>query len=185
MYVVCVRKGDKYGPEYTWAIKKMAREHMGMEAICLGDDLPFIYPFQGWWAKLELFAPEREDLRPCFYLDLDTYLMDDCRDFLFEPDKLWLIRDFYQPQRSNSGLMILPKDTQSIWQAGLRSNHRGDGDFFRTCSHEVLQEYFDGIYSYKAHSRDEPKGRICCFHGKPKPHEAEGWAGEYWQRLIA
>jgi len=177
-----VRQGDKYGEDYVRMLRAMVREHCGTDLICLGDDAPLRYGFKGWWAKIELFAPENEFLRPCLYFDLDTYLLDDCRDMLVEPDGLWLIRDLGHPRRSNSGVMLIPKDTGAIWNAA--KTWRGelvDGDFLNLQPHRQLQSRFDGIVSYKLDARHEPKGRVVCFHGEPKPHQADGWAGDVWR----
>lgn len=192
MYVVCVRQGEKYGPEYVTALRRQVKEHTGQELICLTDqeDTPgykcwMRYGFEGWWSKIELFAPEWECIRPCFYLDLDTYVRDDVSDFLIEPEDLWLIRDLNVPTRGNSGLMILPERTHEIWNAALQwQGKRVDGNFLTTQKYKPMQDHFHGIHSYKNECRERPKGRIICFHGKPKPHETEGWAKEYWNHYA-
>ena len=183
MNVVCVRQGNKYGREYVAALRRMVAEHVGAELICLGDDRP-IKSYTGWWSKLELFAPWNADLRPCLYFDLDTYLLGDCRDMLVDTGELWLIRDFHKPQRANSGVMILPADTDAIWQAHFKwDEYRVDGDFLTTQPHRILQDRFAGIVSYKVHCLHNPQGRVVCFHGVPKPHQlTSGWGKQIWER---
>lgn len=140
--------------------------------------------YEGWTAKMELFAPWNEHLRPCLFFDLDTFVLGDIEDVRAnEGDKLWLIRDFYHSHRSNSGMMIIPKDTDRIWDKFTRTPlHKfRDGDFLNRFNHEILQDTYPGIVSYKADDcREEPKGRIVCWHGKPKPHECDGWVQEHW-----
>lgn len=140
--------------------------------------------YQGWVSKMELFAPWNKDLRPCVYFDLDTYILWDVSDLLtMRPTDLWLIRDFYFPEKSNSGVMVIPEDTDEIWEAFLRDTSYPfkDGDFLNQFPHRILQDNYSGIVSYKADDcYDEPKGRVVCFHGVPKPHECKGWAGEIW-----
>lgn len=161
----------------------MVREYAGVEAVCLGDDVPLLYGFKGWWSKIELFAPEHEDLRPCFYLDLDTFIRAPIHDFMEIPAELWLIRDLGAPKKSNSGLMKIPKYTDSIWTAAQKwRGEQVDGDFLSTQPHRILQDYHDGIVSYKYHCRELPRGRIVCFHGRPRPHETGGWVREHWIR---
>lgn len=181
MYVVTVRTGDKCGEDYEIALRRQVAEHLDKTLVVVREQQ---YPFEGWWSKIELFSPEFL-FRPCLFFDLDTYILDDCRDLLFEPDDLWLIRDLGQPDRSNSGVMIIPENTSQIWEASKDWTTNADGDFLTTQPHKVLQDHFDGIVSYKRHAKREPCGRVVCFHGKPKPHEAQGWAGERWAELTS
>lgn len=134
---------------------------------------------------MELFAPWNEDLRPCLFIDLDTFVLWDISDILETKVKdLWLIRDFYYPERSNSGLMLIPKDTSHIWahKQGFGEQDFRDGDYLNNFPHKIMQDSFVGIKSYKADNlKDDPKGRIVCFHGVPKPHECEGWVKEIYE----
>jgi len=177
--VVCVRHG-KYPKVYVEKLRRQVKTHFGEALVCLGDDVPLKSP-QGWWCKTELFAPWNAFLRPCVYLDLDTFILDDCRDLLFDTEDLWLIRDFNHSARSNSGVMIIPKDTQSIWDnLSTWSGKLNDGDYLTTQPHKILQDHFAGIVSYKIHCQNGPTGRIICFHGRPKPPDTTGWAKEVW-----
>lgn len=163
-------------------LKRMTLEYAGTEAICLGDDISFQYPWKGWGAKIELFSPGFV-YRPCLYLDLDTYLLGDIRRFLEEPDKLMLIRDFNKPRRGNSGVMQIPRNVDKIWDIVKTYDGRSpDGNLLNTCPHGYLQDkYPNQIVSYKADKcTDKPEVPIMCFHGKPKPHTSEGWAREEW-----
>lgn len=45
-----------------------------------------------------------------------------------------------------------------------------------------FRDRFEGVCSYKRDAREAPAGRIVCFHGKPNPPEADGWAAEHWSR---
>ncbi len=194
MNVFLVRQGDRFPVEYTTMLKRMVREHAGIDALVLGDgedaNIPLRYGFTGYWSKIELFSPELEPYRPLFFLDLDTYILSDIRDVLeMDPVHLVLIRDFYNHDRSNSGLMLIPKDVEQIWQdaQGKENTHNGqDGNFLNTQRHSIMQNYVSGIVSYKADQcYTEPKGRILCFHGKPKPHQTEGWAKDVWDQYTA
>lgn len=192
MNVVCVRQGTKYGPEYVAALRRQVAEFTDRELICLTDqsDTPgpvsyMVHGLTGWWSKIELLSPEQEALRPCFYLDLDTFIRAPIHDLLEPVDELWLIQDFGSKRWSNSGLMKLPKDTNEIWKAA--QNWQGpwaDGEFLKTQPHQRLTDQFAGIHSYKFHCREHARGRIVCFHGRPRPHEAEGWAAEHWRHYT-
>lgn len=190
--VVSARWGDKYGPEYSDALRAQVP---GL--VVLGEDRPFIEPdkFEKWWCKHELFRPENADLRPALFIDLDTYVMGDLTPILELPgDRLWLIADFNRPEkRSESGLFIAPAGPVSdeIWRKAClpqARNFYGDGAFLNTLPHSRITDEVDGIMSYKVHRLQESsKGaRIVCFHGKPNPHEVgEGWAKDFWTTKIS
>jgi hypothetical protein len=172
-------------------LRDMVEKHADQELLVLGDqedaDVRMQYKYTGWWSKMELFSPEMEKYRPLFFLDLDTYVLGDIRDIVAsDPLHLVLIRDFYNPKRSNSGLMLIPKNVTEIWQNsnGQYNTHNGqDGNYLNTQRHAIMQNFWDGIVSYKKDQcYESPKGRIVCFHGRPKPHEADGWAQEVWER---
>jgi len=192
--VAVVRQGEKYGPEYVDLLRGMCPGCVVLtdqsypdDGIALKDDWP------GWWSKIELFGPRFRKHRPCLYLDLDTYVLGDIRDLLeCESDDFWMLRDFNVPSKGQSAVMLLPKDTEPIYERfkrhaeGHMRLHRGGGDqeFLGTFPFRFLQDRFKGILSYKRHKLQlAPEGRIVCFHGKPKPHETEGWARDIWNSL--
>jgi len=181
--VSCVRQGTRFSDKYVQAL-------LHLDPVTLTDvDTPgrtraLRNNYAGWTAKMELFAPWNEDLRPCFYLDLDTIVLDNIDDILHtEVNELWLIRDLYNSEKSNSGLMLIPKDTTEIWDVFQNHTMRPgrkflDGHFLSAFPHKIIQDEFDGIVSYKADNlEDGPKGRICCFHGYPKQEDLNNWAG--------
>lgn len=193
--VVVVRQGDKYGPEYPELLRKQVAENADVPVRfkVLGNgtdaDKLLVNSWPGWWSKLELFAPWNVDLRPCLFLDLDTYILGNIDDLVcFRPDRLTMLRDFNRPERGQSAIMAIPEDVGHIWSAfnqdpsgAMRRYPGGDQAFLGQFPMGFLQDRFEGIYSYKVdRMQDAPRGRICCFHGKPKPHETEGWAREVW-----
>lgn len=188
MHVVTVRIGEKFGEEYETALRAQVARHMGADLQVVRES-----GFSGYWSKMELFRPGFP-FRPCVFFDLDTFLVDDCRGlFEFDTGDLWLIRDLGNPNRSNSGVMVIPENTDETWAASKRWNRPYDGDFLARQPHRLLQDRFAGIVSYKYQCRvrpnqDRPKypdgTRVICFHGAPKPHEATDWAGEYWRALT-
>lgn len=187
MITLCVREGEAFPRKYVSGLRRQVEEHIG-PLLCLGDDIPLREGYTGWWAKMELFSPDNENLRPCLYLDLDTFVLGGCRDMLVPVEKLTMLADFNQPARGASGVMLIPKDTGAIWERWLRerpdrdmSHKDGDGGFLRTFPHDYMQDMFKGIHSYKLDCREGPRGRMICFHGKPKPHETDGWAREIYE----
>lgn len=205
MLPICVvRQGTAFGPEY---IDLMASQ-LGETYLCLTDQhsefsTPRRYPLktglQGWWAKMELFAPWNEHLRPFLFLDLDTFIVGDiseirraCEDISSTPyagEGFEMLADFNKGANYGaSGVMIIGKKQDHIWDAWQKnpdtSIQGGDQAFLSRFPHGILQAQFPNqIYSYKLDCRQRPKGSIVCFHGKPKPHElghGDGWAYEHW-----
>lgn len=190
MIVTCVRQGVKYERRYVEALAKQIPPWIKFccltDSVINGYDTLLMRGYKGWLAKMELFSPEHSWLRPCLYLDLDTFIVGDIEPILLsEPTDLWLTWDFYRRERANSGIMLIPKDTSAIWGEWIRYSNvvKRDGDFLNDQPHKILQSKFSGILSYKVDCQKElPRGaRIVCFHGKPRPHEVEnGWARDYW-----
>lgn len=183
-----VRHGNKYGPEYTEVLKKQVP---GL--IVLGDDREFLNPgrYIGWWSKLEIFAPENRDLRPCLFIDLDTFVFDLTPFEDIDHEQFWMINDFHLPKIGESGLFIAPKYgiSDQIWEQAEHLASQGpfqgeDGRFLRQFPHKRLNDVISGILSYKVDLVDSPRGRIVCFHGRPKMPDAEGWAKDRWNTLL-
>lgn len=191
-HIICVRQGNKYSEDYTYALSKSVKRHLGEDLIVLGDgpdaDIELDKGYKGYWSKLELFKPELQPLRPFLFFDLDTYILQDCRELLKNVTELHLIRDFYRPNHGESGVMLIPKMTDNIWENHFKCDHGIDGKFLETQPHRILNDWFPSIVSYKKHKRDNgdvrPDAKICAFHGRPPPHETTGWAKEEWRSLL-
>jgi len=202
LQVITAWWGDKYSYDYVIALKKQVP---GLKVVQVGNGLLQPARYTGWWCKLEVFRPENEHLRPCLFIDLDTFVFGGIEPF-FELDltKLWLIRQFKDlrspsmKKRSNSGLFIAPKQCDEIWEQAGKLNldatnsgdrgdrGKGDGDFLATFDHEIIQDHVSGIMHYKCDRLEnkKPDCRIVCFSGRPRPHETEGWAKDYWTTMI-
>lgn len=155
--------------------------------ICLGDDWPITERFRGWNSILGIFAPDFP-FRPCLYFDLDTYVLGDISEFHEVPKELMLIRDFNKPRRGNSGVMQLPENTDHIWNRVKETpDSYPAGNALNNCAHGYLQDKYPGkIVSYKVDKcTQRPQAPIMCFHGKPKPHQCEGWAKEFWTQKTS
>jgi len=190
MNIVTVRWGNKFSEDYVTALKAQVKQLK----VLTDEDGSLLEPrrYFGWWSKLEVFRPENRHLRPCLFIDLDTFVMGSLAPFFrLDNTKLWLIRDFYHlKKRSNSGLFIAPKHgiSDAIWnQAQGMHFTSGDGDYLTGFPHEKLQDHVSGILSYKVNNLADTfpkKARIVCFHGKTKPSNVEGWAIDYWMSCL-
>lgn len=149
---------------------------------------PLARDWQGWWSKLELFAPEHDDLGDVLYFDLDTMIVNDLTDVVRPPvdrEVPVLLSDFYRMDRINSGMMLLPVSSRrQAWAALRLGDHpltrwRGDGDWLDWLWRERCARWQDliprQVVSFKAHCRHgevPSNARVVCFHGRPRPWKA-------------
>ena len=199
--VIVVRQGALYGPEHVSALERQvySNSRTPPRFVCLSDGeneaetRPLRQGWKGWWSKLEVVAPWNEDLRPALFLDLDTYVLGSIDDLLLEGSRFMMLRDFNMPEQGQSSVMLVPRETNHIWAVFNEKpemwmqKYRAPGDqaYFNQFKEGFIQDSFAGIYSYKKHCRLEPRGRIVCFHGKPKPPHVEGWAKDFWDSYAA
>lgn len=188
MNVVTAIWGNKYSEQYVDALKAQIP---GLIVLRENDGLFQPGKYRDWFCKIEVFRPENRHIRPCLFVDLDTFITGDLSPVLALDDQcLWLIKNFFQPARSESGLFIAPKAHISdiIWKRAesisLSSTYKGDGDFLATFPHQKITDRVDRIYSYKAdHLEAGPRdARVVCFHGKPKPTDLDNWARIYFDK---
>lgn len=199
MNIVLVRQGTKYPPRYVKMLREMLKEHaygarvwtLTDQADTPGDFVQLKHGLPGWWAKIEMFAPENRWLRPFLFLDLDTYVLGDIGDIIaWKPERLAVLSDFYTPEHQQSAMMVVPDYHDGIWgkfHRGVMDRHRdgGDQEFIEACVPNALrlQEVFDGLTSYKVHCKEGPVGRVVAFHGQPKPDSCEApWVRDIWSR---
>lgn len=212
--VVCVlRGGGEYRPEHVVALQAGVNRWWPLDwplrFVCLSDQLvpdvavrPLRSAGKGWWAKMELFAPEHSDLGHMLYFDLDTMIVGDLAD-VASVGRDAMLRDFYYERTLASGLMYLTPEmraeTWGVWSRNpsriMERFHRpgsramfpdGDGGFLDLLWFGRLQAWQDllpgQVVSYKLHMRRNrtdvpPEGaRVVCFHGSPRPWETPRWA---------
>ena len=132
------------------------------------------------------------------WLDLDTLITDNI-DFLAEYNGSFaMLRDFYRPQFGASGIMLLKNGINHwIWnrfeasRKHFETQYHGDQEAINVIMQkegkrpDFLQDLFPNkIVSYKVHCQNKIPARasIICFHGRPRPHEADhAWIRDYWR----
>lgn len=120
-FVLCMKWGTKYGPEYVNRLYAMVRRHLrgDFRFVCLTDrsegiraevmclpipplDLPPGIPERGW-NKLTTFSAElheRHGLRgTALFLDLDVVIVDDITPFFEQAGEFLIIHDWKRPWR--------------------------------------------------------------------------------------
>jgi hypothetical protein len=200
--VVCVRVGTKYGREYELRLRANVARCLTIphRFVSFTDDpLPGVESapvppmLEGWWAKLWLFSEEA--LRGhdrILYLDLDTVFVGNIDEIALFNGEFAILRDFYRPDGLGSAVMLWSAGEQTdIWDTWLNFGapkfRGGDQAWIEIAKYDAtrLQDIFPGrLVSYKADCDADgpPKGSsIVCFHGKPDPHEVEGWAAREWR----
>lgn len=206
--VVCVQTGNYLGrgQEYVQKLRRQVRKHLTLphEFFVVTDDPASFYPrmkcrpsaLPGWWEKLHLFKPGMFPEGRVLFLDLDTFIVGNIDDIAAYDGPFATLRDFWRKDGLGPAVMFWRTDAAlGIWEEfvaeGMRMTHpQGDQGFLENLDQgrfrrriDILQDRFPGRFvSYKTHcANGVPEGAsVVCFHGKPRPHEAGGWAKEYW-----
>ena len=180
-------RSDTYTDDYVTALGRQFQRH--------GHLLTVLQPrhqIGRYKPKLEWFAPWNAHMRPAVVFDLDTFIVGDPAPFLgLDDSKLWLIRQFLSNTHlGESGIFVAPDDDalcERIWGAAQGLDPKApDGKLLRSFPHEFIPDVIDGIVSYKLNAREQcpTSARVVCFHGRPRPAEAEGWAKDWWQSFL-
>ena len=117
--VLCIKWGNKYGPEYVNKLHSMVRRHLHrpFRFVCLTDDgagidpsievkpIPMIgfdefdqrkpWTFGHGWLKLVSFAPQLYDLQgTTLFLDLDIVILDSLEPFFDQAGEFIVIKEW-------------------------------------------------------------------------------------------
>lgn len=115
MRVICVKWGDKYGPEWVYNLRAMVRRNLTIDHdfVCMTDKpindvtcVPCADGLPSWWSKVGLFRP---GLFPGLnlYIDLDVVITANLDNIWFEaqPGKVVAPDDFsYSLRKPKKGL---------------------------------------------------------------------------------
>jgi hypothetical protein len=207
--IVCLKWGDKFGAEYVNNLFSGIERNttVPFKFHCFTDDdtdvleniqchaLPEL-DITGWWYKLWLFSDEMpfesDDL--IMFFDLDTIVTGNIDDILEYdcPENLTGIRNFYNPDRFASGLLMWRHGTQThIWREFLTEPRKAqaqspDGDQQWTESQAKswthFQDEFQGVYSYKQSCSNglPADAKIVCYHGTPSVIQSFTETVENW-----
>lgn len=187
--VACVRVPGAdgacpYGPEYVERLRNGVARHLKLphRFVCIGDDVLAEPDLPGWWQKVALFNG-RFGAGRVLYLDLDTIPIDDLAPLIERPGN-WIMQDPWQPSY-NSSVMVWDAGTMDHIWTSFRPEvmdslaHLGDQAWISVISKWRTFPPTE-VTSYKA-SGGAKLGRVSVFHGRPKPHECDGWVKEEWR----
>jgi hypothetical protein len=204
--VFCLWTGNKYSIEYVTKLHNMVKANLTIEHqfICLTDK-PNLHKIEGItfkaapisiadsWCKLSLFTPQLAKAYggTAFYLDLDVVITGKLDGLVKNAklDKLNIIKDWWR-EGNNSSIMIW--DMKNFWhlytsfKPSYMKELKGDQDLINLKMEPSEIRNFGEveIQSYKANKLESDFNKhtkIVVFHGKPKPHEVDGWVKDYWK----
>jgi hypothetical protein len=209
-YIVCLKYGNKYGPEYVNKLYNMVKRNttIDYEFVCMTENISgldphiTILPLEtdnkidiGWWYKINLFDPNFPLKGTLLFIDLDVITFNDLDKFFeYEPGEFVIIENFHKnhPCIMNSSCFRMESETYSHVYKEFLANRTnvmkrftGDQDWM---NHTIKDNKFwplDWVRSYKWDMKGDasnPDTSIAVFHGRPNPHEINTpWSKEHWR----
>jgi hypothetical protein len=181
--ILCVRFGNKYGPEYVERLRNMIGRHLTVpyEFVCLTDDQhpiegvrSILMPDQGyakkWWHKVHMFDPSLSLKGRILYLDLDVVISGNLDKLAsFGPNFFVGILDFNRKfhaawQYLNSSVMAWDHGTQTAVYSQFKTNPgdamrlHGDQDWIWKVAKDRIKWWpksWIQSYKWEIRSRDE------------------------------
>lgn len=208
--VACVCVGDGYSPEYVEILYSMVRRNLagGIRGrFTVFTDAPDLFKdmagvqthsvpagLTGWWAKLYLFS---EDAFPkgerVLYFDLDTVITGPLDEIAAYAGEFAILKDVYRLGGLQSSVMAWEAGTLThVWNgyktAGFPNIEGGDQVWIERNIHAQNIDLWQKLYpsafrSYKLDCMEfvPKKTSVVVFHGRPRPHECDGWVKDTWK----
>ena len=184
-YVVCLKFGNKYSPEYVNKLYSMVKRNLTIpfEFVCFTEnaenidaeiivkELPLSPKVTGWWYKPYFFSPNLGLNGTILFLDLDIIIFRNIdKLFTHKPGQFLIIRDFNRHviknyQKFNSSVFRLTSGQHSdVYTKFIKDpaivtrRFHGDQDWIRETI-KTNYEFWpdDWIQSYKWEMRQKPK----------------------------
>jgi hypothetical protein len=192
-FVICMKWGAKYGPEYVNRLRGMVHRHMGrpVQLICLTDDasgihpdvqclpipsldLPSHLPERGW-KKLTVFSPTLNHLKgTALFLDLDVVIVNSLEPFFEQDGTFVIIHDYKRPWRITGN--------SSVFRFELGS-YPNLLDYFRSNQYAIRKQFRNEQAFLSAYIHEH-----CTLTYWPstwcpsfKYHSIPRWPSNYWR----
>jgi tetratricopeptide (TPR) repeat protein len=199
--VICVKHGDKYGPEYVNRLQAMVRRNAGSIGgfVCFtenGEGLDADIQVQplpgaglaGWWNKVALFRRDLAGARGrVLYLDLDVVITGNLDPLLCHPGDFVIMDNDYVPGFNSSVMLFEAGARPEIFENfSARDMARLDGDqdwiALQAPDAELWPHLWCVPYRLRAALRPPAETRVVAFSGRPNPadYPAE-WVRELWR----
>ena len=191
-YVICMKWGTKYGPEYVNRLYAMVKRHLSLDfqMVCLTDDdkgirpevrclpippldLPPGIPERGW-TKLVTFAQDLHGLRgTALFLDIDVVVVGSLDDFFAQPGEFLIIHDYKRPWRvtGNSSVYRFELGAHPEVLSYFRENFETIRQQFRN-----EQAYLSEVLHKQGKLQYWPESWCPSF----KYHSIPRWPTNYW-----
>ena len=184
-YVVCLKWGDKYGPDYVNKLYRMVERNLTInhEFICFTEqpanldpgiriiNLELMPGIEGWWYKPMFFNPHLGLDGVVLFLDLDMIIFKNIDKLCsYKPNEFVMIQDFNRHVvrnydkfnssifRLNTGQHAQVYHDYMADKNNISRRFQGDQDWIR---HSIKDEYnywpVDWIQSYKWEMRGKPQ----------------------------
>ena len=204
--VCCIKWGWKFGPQYVnhlySGVKRNIRRHR-FDFVCFTDDPTGIHPgirterplcgYPRQWGKLGLFKPAIPEIQTdrFLYFDLACVIVGDLDPVIDMTADFAICRDWPPEMRPHDGsyasgaFMLRVGSRPEGWERFDMRNRTTWGDqlwIYRNAPGATLFPY-DWSPSYKLRKLQTacpPGAKWIMFHGRPKPHECNGWVSEAW-----
>ena len=164
-YVVCLKHGKKYGPEYVNTLARMVKRNLTIPYtfVCFTEDttgidksivtypLPALSEAHGWWYKPMFFNKDLPVKGNILYMDLDVVVFRNINKlFTFNPEKFCIIRDFNRSLRSD-----WKKMNSSVFRYQTGTMHYLYDEFARHPKHYIHRMHGDQDYIHDQTKRDD------------------------------
>ena len=177
---VCV-PGGIYNTGHVDRLFTQVRKHLSIpfkEHVILESDKP------GWFAKVDLFQPDRFTGR-VLYLDLDSTVIGSLDDLAMFPAPFAIIKNFKEikePVKARFNSSVMSWDAGSAdhlfinFTPDVMDRMNGDQDWISEQIPYADTFHKNWCVSYKvrryANLNTMPKdSRVVCYHGQPKPFD--------------
>jgi Flp pilus assembly protein TadD len=199
--VVCVKHGDKYGPEYVNRLHAMVRRNAasipgfvcftenaeGLDAGIQVQPLPGA-GLAGWWNKVALF---RRDLAGVagrvLYLDLDVVVTGNLDPLLCHPGDFVIMDNDYVPGFNSSVMLFEAGARSKIFEDFSEADmERLDGDqdwiALKAPDAELWPHLWCVPYRLRAAIAPPAETKVVAFSGRPNPSDYPAeWVRELWR----
>jgi len=163
-HVICLKHGNKYGPEYVNKLYNMVKRNLTLDHkfICFTEDtrgidshiechpLPGIKA-QGWWYKPWFLSTQLPFKGTFLYLDLDLIVFNNMdKLFTYQPDVGFIIiRDFNRQIRSNWDRM-----NSSVFRCKVGSQYNAWAEFEKNAMNHMRRFPGDQDFMYRMIKND-------------------------------